>query len=81
MAAVRQIHMYSPDPATRDAFIENCKTYPAPSKGLGFVSSPEQLVIVYDCFLTDNSALYKLPNPILVIHTPHQCISKFTKTE
>ena len=67
--------VYAPDPVTFHRWLDTFHVYPLVSVvegGLRRITSPTQLVAVTGCTWADPLPP-QLPNPVVVIHTPHRC--------
>jgi len=69
------IHISAPDPHLGPNGLKALQVFPDPAYRLEDLASPNQLLVVTDCFW--HSLPKNLPNPIVVLHRPHQCLAQF----
>lgn len=69
------IHLYAPDVETLKAVLSKITVYPAPALGPQAATSTHQMVITYDCFLANEATLGTTPNPLVILHAPHNCLA------
>lgn len=69
------IHISAPDPEVGRQGLKALQIFPEPAYRLEDLSSPNQMLVVTDCFW--HRVPKDLPNPIVVLHRPHQCLAPF----
>lgn len=69
------LHLYAPCSKTLDETLTHFKVHPMPALSIEELVSPHQVLVVRDCFFADPRPLEGLPNPVIVIHSPHDCTS------
>ena len=64
-------HIYCPT-GVSDA-LKTLKISPEPALKPEDLTSPDQILIVLDCFFRPNEPTNSLPNPVIILHVPHEC--------
>ena len=68
-------HVYAPSQDVRQ-LLKTMRVYPEPALRVEDLTSPTQALMVLDCFWHADPRVARLPNPVIVVHTQHNCIEK-----
>lgn len=68
-------HVYAPNQDVRQ-LLKTMRICPQPALCIEDLTSPTQALMVLDCFWHADPRVARLPNPVIIVHMPHDCIER-----